>query len=135
MSRREDLAWGVRNGMLIGGLYSLFVLILYSVDGPRRFDKINVALPALIGLYLGGGFTAGLVLGAFRSSLRSRTTAYAVSLLAAIPVAIGTTVLVTRNGTHWTSKEWFVATFMSVFIAVAGMAAFWKGDPEDVSSE
>jgi hypothetical protein len=133
VSRREDLAWGVRNGALFGGLYSIVVVILYAVDGPRRFDKINVALPALIALYLLGGFSAGLVLGAFRSALRQRYSAFGVSVLAAIPVAVGTTVLVTSNGRHWTAKEWFVATFMSLFIAAAGMGAFWE-NPEDVGS-
>jgi hypothetical protein len=124
------LLWGIRHGTLIGGLYSVFVTVLYGVDGPRRFDKIDVALPALIALYMLGGFSAGLVLGAFRSALRQKHTAYVVSVLAAIPVALGTTVLVTSSARNWTMKEWSVSAFMSLFIAAVGMGAFWR-DPDN----
>ena len=128
MSRRGDILWGIRNGLLYGAGYSVVVVLLYAVDGPRRFDKIGVPLGPLIVFYLLGGLSAGIVLGVFRSALTRKYSAFIVSVLAAIPVAIGGTVLVTSNATDWTMREWSMSAIMSLIMAVIGMAVFWQ-DP------
>ena len=104
------------------------------MDGPRRFDKTGVTLGSAIALYLLGGLSAGIVLGVFRSALKEKHSAFVVSVLAAIPVAIGITILVSSNARNWTMKEWSMSAFMSLFIAAAGMSVFWR-DPDRMGDD
>jgi len=129
MSRREDLSWGVRLGLIMGAMYALVVVSLYAVSGPARFDRTGVSIGALCLLYLLGGLAAGAVLGVFRSALDERHSAFVVAVIAAFPISLGVTVLLTGNLSNWTMKEWSTTAFMSLFIAAIGISVLWK-EPE-----
>lgn len=126
---KEDVLWGIRVGLIIGCMYAALVVILYAIGGSARFDRINVPLSNLLVVYLLGGLTAGTVLGVFRPALRDRYSAFVVGVIAAIPVSIGITILVTQKARNWTVAEWSTVAFMSLFVAAVGIAVLWQ-DPE-----
>ena len=129
MFKGEDLRWGSKLGLIIGGTYTALAVVVFAVSGSRRFDKLDVSLGWVCLVYLAGGFAGGFVLGVFRSALRERNSAFVVSVIAAIPVSIGLTFLLTGHFSNWTMEEWTTSAFLSLLIAVLGMAVLWK-EPE-----
>ncbi len=126
MPRKEDIFWGLRVGLIIGGLYAGGVLLLFALGGSGRFERLNISLPVLVAVYLLGGLSAGIVLGVFRPALREKYSAFIVSVLAAMPISFGITMLVTGKARDWTIEEWSTAAFMSLFIAAVGIAVLWQ---------
>ena len=128
-SRKGDLLWGVRLGLIIGSLYAVLALILYGTGGSARFEKLHTTVFSVIAVYLIGGLSAGIVLGIFRPALQQRYSAFVVSVIAAMPVAAGLTILATDKFGDWTLREWSTTAFLSLFVAAVGVAVLWK-DPE-----
>jgi hypothetical protein len=129
VAKAEDLRWGIKLGSIIGVGYTALAVLIFALSGSSRFDKLGVSLGWLSLVYLAGGFAGGFVLGMFRSALEERDTAFVVSVIAAIPVSIGLTLLLTGHFSNWTMEEWTTSAFLSLLIAVIGMAVLWK-EPE-----
>jgi hypothetical protein len=110
----------------MGGMYTVLVVLLYAVSGSGRFDRTGVSIGALCLLYLLGGLAAGVVLGLFRSALDERHSAFVVAVIAAFPISLGVTVLLSGNLSNWTIEEWSTTAFMSLFIAAIGISVLWK---------
>ena len=113
----------------MGAMYALLAVVLYAVGGPGRFERTGASIGSLCILYLLGGLAAGVILGVFRSALDERHSAFVVAVIAAFPIALGLTVLLTGNRSNWTMREWSTTAFMSLFIAAIGISVLWK-EPE-----
>lgn len=125
--RTTDLIWGARKGLFWGGLYAGLAVVLYAVDGgSQRFDRNGIAIGSLFVVYLLGGLSSGVILGAFRSALAKRVSATAVSILAAVPLAIGVIMLLRGPLTRWTTSEWLGVGLSSIVFGCIGMAVLWK---------
>jgi predicted membrane protein len=134
MALGDDVRWGVKLGLVMGGMYTLLALLLFALGGPDRFARNQISLATLVTVYMLGGLAAGLVLGVFRPALRERHTAFVVAFLAAIPVSFGMTVLVVGRIDGWTAGEWSETAVLSLLLAVMGIAVLWK-DPDAGSAE
>ena len=127
MKRIDDIRWGVSKGLIMGGLYSLFGALLYILDGPGRFDRAGINIGILCLAYLGGGIGAGLILGLLRDALGDRVTATFVSVLAALPVSFGMTLLTRAKPLEdWGDREIIIVVGSAVLIGCLGMAVLWK---------
>lgn len=130
----KDLKWGVRIGLTMGGMCTLLALVIYAAGGSGRFDKLHITVLSLIAVYFLGGLLAGVVLGVFRSTLRERYSSFVVSVIPAMPVSAGMTVLATGKTSDWGMQEWSTTAFMSLFMAAVGISVFWK-DTTGLDSE
>src|SRR5689334_12278086 len=87
-SRLRDAAAGMRTGLAIALIISVIVTAAYVLTDGSGLRRLGMSLPAVIGLYLGGGALAGSIVGLLRARVNSRGAAILVGAIAAFPVCI-----------------------------------------------
>jgi hypothetical protein len=121
---QSNLWWGIRAGLIIAGLYSLFAILLYAATGPARFEHNGTTLPSVIAGYFSGGIIGGAVIGLCRGLLAERRTAIPVAIFAALPAAAGITILLSGKVGGWTGEQWFMTIGGAFFIGISGVQVF-----------
>lgn len=110
---RENVAWGVRWGLQFAVVLVVWVLIVFLIGGSAAFAKYDTTLGKTIGVYLGGGALAGLIVGLCRPLLRNQIAAGIVGVFAAIPVII--MVDLTLHPGKWDGDDVWVISILSLF--------------------
>ena len=121
-----NLRWGVGFGLAFAAVYSLYVTMLYLVEGSQPFDRLHTSLLQMIAIYAIGGVTAGTVVGVMRPYLRARLVAILVGILAAIVVFCGVAIASHGMPWHWHRAEWGSLALSSLLLGSFGGNWFWK---------
>lgn len=121
VNRRGTVAADIREGvawcMGFGGLFSLIVIGESLVRGSDVAASVDMTLPVLIGLYLGGGLAAGVLIGLLKPYGRTRAGAALVGMCAAFPICLVAVLLMMEPGTR----------IGYVIVCVVGITAFGGG--------
>lgn len=124
----QDIRRGVRLGLGYGIGFSVLAAILHGLAAPRPLSQNGTSLGMAIAFYLIGGSLAGFIAGAFRrAAARSRVLLYVVGMIAAAPVAFGSTMIITHHSTGWGATEWASALILTVVYGVLGTRLFRDG--------
>lgn len=84
--RRVNLLGGLVMGLVFSVILSVGVGVLYWIGGPTTSHDTGWPLPSLIGLYVFGGVTGGLLLGLMLPLTTWRWGAVLVGMIVATPV-------------------------------------------------
>ena len=116
---RENVIWGVRWGLRFAIVLVIWVLIIFLIGGSAAFAKYDTTLSKTIGVYLGGGALAGLIVGLCRPLLQNQIAAAIVGVFAAIPVII--MVDLTLHPGKWDGDDvWFISILSLFYGLVIG---------------
>jgi hypothetical protein len=102
----SNLRWGVAWGVAVAAVYSLYVTVLYLIEGSRPFDRLHTSLLMTIAAYAFGGVAAGAVVGVMRPYVRIRLVAILVGILGAVFVFFGAAVASEGMPWGWTRSTW-----------------------------
>lgn len=87
MPLQRRVVVGIRAGLSVAGLLSLWVFVVWAVQGGGTFAFLGTTLPTVIGIYfIGGAITGGLV-GALLPMTQRVLGAGIVGVIAGIPTA------------------------------------------------
>jgi hypothetical protein len=115
----RNVRWGVTGGLEIAAVYCAWVLVVYALRGPRPFERQGVTLTTVLAFYVGAGAAAGALVGLLRPlAPRGEGSAYAVGLLAGVPVAIGAALCTRGLPSGWDATEVVVAAVMTVLVGL-----------------
>lgn len=113
---RRNVQEGIKWGVLMAGLLSIWVAILVLFSGgfvlrSRSGDGLHAGRIVL--LYLVGGVVTGALFGALRPLLRWRIGAALLGVLATIPFSLG--IQISRIGfASWTTNETLTLIIMAL---------------------
>jgi hypothetical protein len=110
----SDIAWGAKRGLGVAFVYCAWVSVVYLIGGSTVFAKQEVTYATLVATYLGIGLISGISVGALRRFTNSVVGAYAVGIVAGIPVAVGIAICVKGLPSHWGEYERVAIPFFSV---------------------
>lgn len=114
----HDIAWGVRGGLSIAGLYCLWVSVVRLTSGPRAFENLHVSYTVAVTTYLGIGLVSGAIVGALRRFTGTALGSYAVGLLSGLPLAFGLLTSIDGFPSRWSTFDQYAFPFFGV---VAGL--------------
>jgi hypothetical protein len=115
-SLRGNLIWGVGLGLAFAAVYSLYVTVLYLIEGSQPFERLHTSLLMVIAAYAFGGVTAGAIVGVMRPYLRIRLVAILVGILAAVFVFFGVGVAADGMPWRWTRNAWLSTAICSLLL-------------------
>jgi hypothetical protein len=72
---------GIVGGVVIGGLLSLWITLIYLVAGSQAFTENETTYGAVVVVYLAGGALVGAVFGVLRPWIRGRWSAAAMGFV------------------------------------------------------
>jgi hypothetical protein len=126
-SQQPTLNWSsIGFGLVFAALYSLYVAVLYWIEGSQPFDRLHTSLLKVIAIYALGGVTGGAVVGVMRPYLRIRLVAILVGVIAAAFVFFGAGIASQGMPWHWTSAAWFSVAASSLLLGSFGGNWFWQ---------
>jgi hypothetical protein len=99
---------------------------MYMLRGSAPFDQQGVSIGMVAVTYLAIGLAAGALVGLLRPITRQRLGAYAVGLVAGVPVATGLVIVVRGLPGSW---DFFDPFILMIFSVVAGHligSELWK---------
>jgi hypothetical protein len=110
-----------------GGLFSLIVIAESVIRGSDVAASVGMTLPVLIGLYLGGGLAAGVLVGLLKPYGRTRSGAALVGMCAAFPVCLVAVLLMVDPGTP---IGWVLGCVVGVTAFGGGLAGLtiWRSN-------
>lgn len=123
---KSDIRWGIRVGLSFAALFSAWVLVLYTTQGPGAFERLGVTVWGAVLTYLTGGVVAGAIVGALRPLAKTRVGAMAVGVLAALPVAAAACYLLYGAPLHWKRSVVIACGIYAVFIGLVCGSWFWS---------
>ena len=85
-SLRSDVAWGIRIGAFVAGVFSLWVIGLSIVRGTTQFEQYGMTTWGIVSTYFAAAAVAGAVVGLLRPWARTRGGAAAVGAVAGVIV-------------------------------------------------
>lgn len=121
MNTGRNIISGIRTGLLLGGIFSVWAAIVFLLNGGKSIERYNgVTFPEVAGAYLVGGLLGGALVGALYPLVRYKVGAFLVGITAAFPFSVA--VMGSLQGfSPWTGGHTFVVCLMSVTIgAVTG---------------
>ena len=113
-------------GLAFACLYSLYVCVLYLLQGSAPFDRLGTNLWIVIGTYFFGGISAGVVVGLLQPLARWRLGAIVIGIIAAFFVFFG--IVVAQDGlpSRWGSDNWILLTALPILFGTLAGNHFWK---------
>ena len=121
---RENVTWGVGWGLRFAIVLGIWISIVFLIGGSAAFAKYDTSFGKALGVYLGGGALAGLIVGLFRPLLQNQVVAAIVGVLAAIPVII--MVNLTLHPGKWNGDDVFVVSILSLFYGLVMGPIFYR---------
>jgi hypothetical protein len=114
----RNVSWGASRGVVIAGMYCLWVSFLYVLRGTEPFERLGVTFGSVVATYLAIGASAGAIVGLLRPLAARGVGAYLVGLAAGFPVALG--IVITSEGLP---KSWDYVVWLCfpIFWLAAGM--------------
>lgn len=114
---------GMRYGVFLGIVFSVFGAIAVVVSGPASLSRYGTTLPAVIGTYLAGGALGGAFVGALLPLGRSAVGAAVIGVLTAGLIGVG--IRVSMYGlAPWVIRDTLtLLLFASVVGAFGGVVA------------
>jgi len=106
---RDNIRWGVTNGLKIAAGLSVFVILEYVVLGDRPFARIGLTLWSTIMLYVLMALVGGVTVGILRSRTDSLAGAAGVGGIAGLLVGIALMLACYGLPSHWAAGEVFSA--------------------------
>lgn len=114
-------------GVWYAGCYSGIAVILYIVDGPRRFEANDVSLLQVLALYWIGGVLGGAILGLLRPLAHRRLGAMLVGSLVIYPSTAGVMTTMAGSPFAWSGRD-FAGTVV-VATLLGSFYAWWLWEP------
>ena len=105
--------------------YSVFALVIYSLQGAAAYDAYGLTLGKILLLYWAGGLVGGFMVGLLMPITRSRIGAALVGAVAAFPVFAGISLSI-----YGSEMEWGVVIICAVVLGgIGGVAMASTGGP------
>jgi hypothetical protein len=104
---RDNIRWGVTNGLKIATGLSVFVVLEYLVLGDRPFVRIGLSLWSTVMLYVLMALVGGLTVGALRARTNSLAGVACVGAIAGLLAGIAIMLACFGLPGHWTAGEAF----------------------------
>lgn len=92
--RLDNALLGVFYGICVAVIFVAYIVILYVTVGSKPFDRLNVTLVEILGLYLFGGIIGGAIGGYFYHNAETRWGSALVGIITLIPLSIGASLLI-----------------------------------------
>lgn len=119
---RNNVFWGGVIGLFGGVVISVFATAVLILKGfPDELPVIEIYVT-----YLGGGLSAGLIIGILCPWIRSRSAATIASMIAVLPITIGFLILISGPIQSWGEAEVFSLVFCSIFFAIFVGKIAWE---------
>lgn len=120
MSSKKTLQ-GVLWGLTFATLYSIYVVVLFVLEGQAPFARHNTSLIQLVAIYYTGGVLAGAFVGTFLPRIRNTSGAALVGAFAGILVVFPFEYA--RNGFV---IDWPVLLTTAFILGAPAGAILWK---------
>lgn len=125
--KKSDLVWGMTRGIQLALVYCFIAAAIYALN-PDAFVANQAPFAAVIALYIGMGLLGGFLIGAMRSLLSEKRTAYIPAIAIGIVGAFALTVMLEGFPTTWDAQVWSGFPLLGVIFGVGGMYSFWPDD-------
>jgi hypothetical protein len=121
--RASDVGWGARQGIVVGAVLGLFAAVVIMARGGLPPDAPVPAM-VVIASYPVFGLIGGLIVGAFRSRLSSRTQATGIVTVAVFPFVVASLHVGQEPISYWAASEWLLAGAAALVLASIGVITF-----------
>lgn len=126
MKRETNIPLGLLYGIGMAVLYSLYVSILYVVEGNQPFQAYGISFGIVVILYFLGGIVGGVLLGMLLPWTSRRSGSAVVGIIVACPFAIAAGLAVFGPLLDWGFDEWFGTGMVGILLGGWGGYYFWK---------
>lgn len=109
---REDLTWGIRWGVSLAIVFSLFVVLTRLARKPYPTSEVA----ALVLMYLVTGVVGGAVVGWLRPMNTTRLGKAFIGGVTAVPVSMAILVYLVGSPMHWTIHNWLTVVVYAVIV-------------------
>jgi len=123
MTIGRNLLWGIKYGLAIAGVTSIWASIIYLLDPKGVQERHHVGLPAIIAMYMACGLAGGGILGGLRPLAKWKTGQAVISFLIGAICGIAF-----RFGTQgfgpWTPWDSSASVFMGILAMVINWGSY-----------
>jgi hypothetical protein len=121
---RRDLAWGVRVGAKMGGVYGAFAAVMMVSTGAiSKLTSWEIA--SILGGYLAAGVVGGIVVGALRPYTRRPLGVAVTGAAVGIPVFAVMDTVIFGLPTQWNGAQWATLFIAAVLVGPLAALALW----------
>jgi hypothetical protein len=111
-------------GVLAGGLFSVYALFLYTLQGGASLEQLGITLRDLIGLYVLGGLLVGILAGMMLPLTKRRSGAVLVGIVAALPFYFGVVVMLGQD-------DWYSGVISALLVGGGSGFVWWEPFADD----
>lgn len=121
----QDIGWGIQRGLAFAAAYAVFAAIISTIN-PEAFIENDTSLGEVLVIYAIAGVLGGAVIGAARTRLERKKTAYAPAVVAMTIALFSTFIILEGHPRGWTGAEWFAVLFGGPLFGLLGVHSIWR---------
>jgi len=126
---------GIMSGAILGLVLSAVATVGYIFAGSERFLNRFGSLGALYAVYMLGCLQAGLIGGMLLRFAKYCIGAFAVGMIAMMPLALMGGRFVFGVRANWEPSQWVITIGWAILVGGIGGAVFWKRLRQDLRKD
>jgi hypothetical protein len=113
-------------GLVMATLYSVYVMLLYSFNGPSSVESNGVSIGNIVLVYYVGGTLGGLIVGGLWPLLRWRLGATLVGIVVAFVVFVGVIMASDGYASIWLPQTYRDAAIIACLVGSVAANLTWR---------